>query len=65
MGFATPSVPHHLRNTGKGPLVYLMGGESLNFEVATFPTLGKKMVRSGSRVEIYDLTDAKTFGPLV
>lgn len=64
MGFPTPSVAHHLRNTGSEPLVYLMGGESRDFEVATFPKLGKKMVRTGDKVEIYDVGDAKPFGPL-
>lgn len=64
MGFPTPSVAHHLRNSGSEPLLYLMGGESRDFEVATFPKLGKKMVRSGSKVEVYDVGDAKPLGPL-
>jgi len=64
MGFATPSVAHHLRNSGSEPLVYLMGGENRDFEIATFPKLGKKMVRSGSNVEVYDVGDAKPLGPL-
>lgn len=64
MGFPTPSVAHHLRNTGKEDLLYLMGGENRDIEIATFPRLGKKMVRSGDKVEIYDLADAKPFGPL-
>ena len=64
MGFPTPSVAHHLRNTGSEELVYLMGGENLDAEIATFPRLGKKMVRIGDKVEIYDLADAKGFGPL-
>ena len=64
MGFKTPSVAHHLRNTGGEPLVYLMGGEKRDSEVATFPLLGKKMVRVGDKVEIYDLADARPFGPL-
>lgn len=64
MGFPTPSVAHHLRNTGDEDLVYLMGGENRDAEVATFPRLGKKMVRLGSEVEIYDLDDARPFGPL-
>lgn len=63
MGFPTPSVAHHLRNTGREDLVYLMGGESLDAEIAAFPKLGKKMVRVGDKVEIYDLADAKPFGP--
>jgi uncharacterized cupin superfamily protein len=64
IGFPTPSVAHHLRNTGDEELVYLMGGESLDVEIATFPRLGKRMVRMGDRVEIYDVGDAKPFGPL-
>ena len=64
MGFPTPSVAHHLRNTGAEPLVYLMGGESLDAEVATFPRLGKRMVRIGGKAEVYDLADAKPMGPL-
>ena len=64
MGFATPSVAHHLRNTGEEDLVYLMGGERRDAEVATFPRLGKRMVRTGEKVEIYDLASARPFGPL-
>ena len=64
MGFPTPSVAHHLRNTGSEELAYLMGGEHLDVEVATFPRLGKRMVRMGERIEIYDLTDARSLGPL-
>lgn len=64
MGFPTPSVAHHLRNTGSEELVYLMGGESRDAEIATFPKLGRKMVRIGDQVEIYDTEAAKPFGPL-
>lgn len=64
MGFPTPSVAHHLRNTGTEDLVYLMGGERRNTEIADFPKLGKRMVRIGDKVEIYDLADARPFGPL-
>lgn len=64
MGFPAPSVAHHLRNSGTEHLIYLMGGESLDAEVATFPRLGKRRVRAGGRVEIYDLDDARPFGPL-
>ncbi len=64
MGFPTPSVAHHLRNTGNEDLVYLMGGENRDADVATFPRLGRKMVRIGDEVEIYDLDDARPFGPL-
>lgn len=64
MGFPTPSVAHHLRNTGREDLVYLMGGERRDTEIADFPRLGKRMVRIGDKVEIYDLADAREFGPL-
>jgi uncharacterized cupin superfamily protein len=64
MGFPTPSVAHHLRNSGSEDLVYLMGGESLDVEIADFPRLGKRMVRRGDKVEIYNRSDAKDFGPL-
>ncbi|MUL39413.1 cupin domain-containing protein [Gloeocapsopsis dulcis] len=62
MGFPAPSVAHHLRNTGNEDLVYLMGGENLEVEIADFPNLEKRMLRHGDTVEIYDFSDAKTFG---
>ena len=64
MGFPTPSVAHHLRNTGEEDLVYLMGGENRDTEIADFPKLGKRMVRHGEQVDIYDIADAKPFGAL-
>ena len=64
IGFPTPSVAHLLRNNGSEDLVYLAGGENLEFEVAEFPTLRKRMVRMGQQVDIYDADDAKGFGPL-
>ncbi|NJR61974.1 MAG: cupin domain-containing protein [Cyanobacteria bacterium CRU_2_1] len=64
MGFPTPSVAHHLRNTGNKDLVYLVGGENLDVEIAEFPRLGKRMLRRGEAVEIYDFSDAKPFGTL-
>jgi uncharacterized cupin superfamily protein len=64
MAFPTPSVPHHLKNPFDKELVYLMGGESREFEVADFPRLGKRMVKSGENFEVYDISNAKPFGPL-
>jgi uncharacterized cupin superfamily protein len=64
IGFPTPSVAHLLRNPGPADLVYLSGGESRDFDVADFPRLGKRMIRTGKHVEIYDSADAKAFGPL-
>ena len=53
-----------MRNPGPEDLVYLSGGENREFEVAEFPQLGKRMVRMGKQVDIYDADDAKPFGPL-
>ena len=64
MGFPTPSVAHLMRNPGPRDLVYLSGGENREFEVAEYPTLGRRAVRMGQQVDIYDLDDAKAFGPL-
>ena len=64
MAFPTPSVVHHLRNPFAQELVYLMGGEHLEFEVEDFPGVGKRMLRRGAAVDIYNLTDAKPFGPI-
>lgn len=63
MGFPTPSVAHHLRNPFGEDLVYLMGGENLDHEIADFPKLGKRMVRHSAAIEIYDLASGKPFGP--
>ena len=64
IGYPAPSVPHLLRNPGPDDLVYLSGGEHLDFDIAEFPTLGKRMVRSGKQVDIFDDADAQPFGPL-
>lgn len=64
MGFPTPSVAHHLLNPYGEDLVYLVGGEHLDVEIADFPRLGKRMLRTGRDVEIYDTSDARSFGPL-
>ena len=64
MGFPTPSVAHHLRNPFDEELVYLMSGENLDVEIADFPRLGKRMIRHEGNIEIYDTSNAKSFGPL-
>jgi|GEM_PF-5274966 len=40
-----------------------MGGENREFDVAYFPRLGKRMVKSGEKFEVYDASNAKPFGP--
>jgi uncharacterized cupin superfamily protein len=64
MAFPTPSVPHHLKNPFDQELVYLMGGENREMEIADFPRLGKRMIRNGDNIDIYQVADAKPFGPL-
>jgi uncharacterized cupin superfamily protein len=64
VGFAAPQVAHHMRNPFDEDLVYLVGGEALDVDVADFPRLGKRMVRRGMEVEVYEVSDAKEFGPL-
>jgi uncharacterized cupin superfamily protein len=64
IGFPAPSVAHLMRNPGPGDLVYLSGGESREFDIADFPKLGKRMVRRGNQIDVYDTDDAQPFGPL-
>jgi uncharacterized cupin superfamily protein len=64
IGFPTPSVAHLMRNPGPEDLVYLAGGESREIDVADFPKLGKRMVRVGKHVDIYEAGDAQPFGPI-
>lgn len=64
MGFPTPSVAHHLRNTGETDLVYLVGGENVDIEIAEFPRLEKRMIRREGAIDIYDFSDAQPFGSL-
>jgi uncharacterized cupin superfamily protein len=64
IGFPAPSVAHLMRNPGPEDLVYLSGGENREFDVADFPKLGKRMVRDGQKVDIYDIADARPMGPL-
>ena len=63
MGFPT-GVAHHLVNTGDDDLVYLMGGEHADMEVADFPDLDRRMIRRGKEIEIFKLSDAKPFGQI-
>lgn len=63
MAFPTPSVAHHLRNPFDAELVYLMGGENRDYEVADFPKLGKRMVKLKGKAVVYDLNEGKPFMP--
>jgi uncharacterized cupin superfamily protein len=54
-GFAPGGPGHNLRNTGAADLVYLSGGESRDLEVADFPRLGKRAVRTAKGMTLYPL----------
>ena len=63
MGFPT-GVAHNLHNPHDRALVYLVGGESREVEIAEFPQHGKRAIRWQDRFEIYDLAEAQPFRPL-
>ena len=62
VAFPTPSVAHNMRNPFQVELVYLMGGEHQEYEIADFPELGKRMIRRGTAIEIYSIADGEPFG---
>lgn len=59
MGFPTPSVAHHLSNTSTEELVYLMGGEHHEVEIAEFPDLRRRLLRQGQEIQVYDFDAAR------
>lgn len=64
MAFPTPGVAHHLRNPFEAELVYLIGGENREVEIADFPDLGKRVFKHARGADVFDLKDAAPFGPL-
>jgi uncharacterized cupin superfamily protein len=62
LGFATPSLAHHLINPYDEDLVYLMGGERSRVEVGTFPRSGKRIIFSASGIWQVDEKDLKPMG---
>jgi len=59
LAFPAPQEAHHLKNAGETELVYLMGGETAKMDVVDFPTLGKRTVRLGDRVTVYDMASGE------
>jgi hypothetical protein len=53
-----------LKNPFDQHLVYLMGGENREIELPISRGLGKRMLRNGDKIEIYQVADAKPFGAL-
>ena len=65
MGFATPSVPHLLRNSFDEECVYLMGGEDKPIDVVAYPHLDKRylLMQTDKGAEFYELGEpTKPFG---
>ena len=60
MGFPTPSVAHHLRNPFTEDLVYLMGGERREVDIADFPKQQKRLIRIGDQADIVDMDALKS-----
>jgi uncharacterized cupin superfamily protein len=61
IAFPTPSVAHLLRNPYAEDVVYLAGGERSEFDVADYPTHGKRMVRLGDHATVYELETGAAF----
>jgi len=61
MGFPTPSVAHNLRNPFEVDIVYLMGGEHRDVEIADFPHVRKRLFRNGTEWRIVNWDDLAPF----
>ena len=61
-GFGLPQPPHHLRNPFSEELIYLVGGEKVNFDVGVFPRHGKRAIRNGDTAYIIDESSLQDFG---
>lgn len=60
IGFPAPSPPHIMTNPFGEDLLYLVGGERREFEIAEFPRHDKLLFRDGSDVWIADRDDLET-----
>ena len=58
-GFPPRTHAHHLRNDGPGDLVYLSGGEAIDFGIADFPDLGLRMTHVGGEATYYPAAAGK------
>lgn len=54
MGFPTDGTAHNLKNTGDKDMIYLMGGERTDLEVARFPHHGKVMIAQPDHLYLVD-----------
>ncbi|TYQ25062.1 cupin domain-containing protein [Pseudanabaena sp. UWO310] len=60
MGFTAPSLPHGMRNPFAEDLVYLMGGERLDFDISEYPKKQKRNFRSHQQRQIVDFDNIAT-----
>jgi uncharacterized cupin superfamily protein len=58
-GFPPRTHAHHLRNAGGDDLVYLSGGEAVDFGIADFPDLGLRMMHAGKEARYYPAAAGK------
>ena len=61
IGFGLPQQPHHLRNPFSEELIYLLGGEKVNFDIGVFPRHSKRAIRDGERAYIVDDSSLQDF----
>jgi len=61
IAFPAPSVVHQMKNPFQQDLLYLMGGDHHEVEIADFPTLNRRMVRKGKDIQVHALDSAKPF----
>ncbi len=61
MGFTAPSLPHAMKNPFEEDLVYLMGGERLNYDVCDYPRIKKRLYRVNGERKLVDWEDLKAF----
>jgi uncharacterized cupin superfamily protein len=62
-GFPPRTHAHHLRNAGTDELVYLSGGEAIDFGMADFPELGLRMTVVGEEARVYPIAAGKDLFP--
>lgn len=58
-GFPPRTHAHHLRNTGADELVYLSGGEAIDFGIADFPDQGLRLTIVGDEARVFPLSAGK------
>jgi uncharacterized cupin superfamily protein len=54
LGFTAPSLPHTVKNPFDEDLVYLMGGDRLNFDICDYPLLQKRLYRVDGTRQLID-----------